>query len=652
MIDGHYYDPPSKLEELEEWGEDDEPTNTHADTDGMDASDADDVGGERGEIASSRVQEEEEEEEQEQEQEQEAYVSATNSPRAWAPSSAQERAQGMMGGGGVGALDLSRLSGGDKTTGGRGNASPEKAGRSARKGKKWQTVKTSLVDVSPEMSPSSSPSATPVHGDGDGKHLGGQPNAGRGAMAVARRDEPSEDEGDVSEDSDASSSTSRSTSRLSSITSTTASARTTKPSSPRATPHSASMPHSPLEPPAANRVQAVEEAGEDEEGELPQMYPRGEHGGPEYWGRGYSSLTHRSILEGFRALEEGGVQDVVKGEAFALVLADLCQLLLEQTHAHLPVLLQELRRHYRVDETVASALTQEQIDELNERGMSIGRPLEAVLTILRQIKREVLDLSRSVHSSHKERLRSGALPWVFFEEFPMVTAVEGCAAPYREPLSLSEDGTADSGVGDVEEARVGCGALARKEFEWDESLSVSILLRAFLTEYHSSYVTERSLVAQSQLLPRSGKRPEVMMNRQFVRDVPSLLRLNGAPPPGESPEDKVRYVYDAIVKAVEGNTEKAQRVTIVCNQNLGVYLYEKLVQVYSDQTDFLVMQTGEHSLDLRTMRRGVVALFESVFRLSPVESVTENEGSLLKAMVKVDFVHKNVSYKFSKPLER
>jgi hypothetical protein len=42
---------------------------------------------------------------------------------------------------------------------------------------------------------------------------------------------------------------------------------------------------------------------------------------------------------------------------------------------------------------------------------------------------------------------------------------------------------------------------------------------------------------------RSGKRPEVMMNRQFVRDVPSLLRLNGAPPPGDSPEDKVHIFF-------------------------------------------------------------------------------------------------------------
>eukprot|EP00277_Geminigera_cryophila_P018740 CAMPEP_0179434028 /NCGR_PEP_ID=MMETSP0799-20121207/18344_1 /TAXON_ID=46947 /ORGANISM="Geminigera cryophila, Strain CCMP2564" /LENGTH=181 /DNA_ID=CAMNT_0021212401 /DNA_START=54 /DNA_END=599 /DNA_ORIENTATION=- len=175
-------------------------------------------------------------------------------------------------------------------------------------------------------------------------------------------------------------------------------------------------------------------------------------------------------------------------------------------------------------------------------------------------------------------------------------------------------------------------------------------LRVFLTEYHTSYVTERSLVAQSQLLPRSGKRPEVMMNRQFVRDVPTLLKLNGTPPPGESPEDKVRYVYDAIVGAVEGNTEKAQRITIVCNQNLGVFLYEKLVNVYANQTEFLVMQTGQHSLDLRTLRRGVVAVFESVFRLSPCESITENEGDLLKATVRVDFVHKSVSYRFTKPL--
>eukprot|EP00802_Teleaulax_amphioxeia_P006774 Tamp_06779.p1 GENE.Tamp_06779~~Tamp_06779.p1 ORF type:complete len:463 (+),score=110.77 Tamp_06779:144-1391(+) len=403
---------------------------------------------------------------------------------------------------------------------------------------------------------------------------------------------------------------------------------------------------------AAKPGEATNALDEEEEGDVPEISWQSEHGGAEYWGREYSSLTHRSILEGFRALEGAGVQELVKGEALALVFAELSLLVLEQTHWHLPVLLQELRRHYRVDETVESALTQTQIDELNERGMSISRPLEAALTILRQLKREGIELSRMVHASHKARLRSGSMPWEFFEMFPMMAPDAGSAASSRDLPALSADATAESGAGDAEGTGDGPEVLLRKEFEWDEAQSVSLQLRAFLSEYHSSYVTERSLVAQSQLLPRSGKRPEVMMNRQFVRDVPSLLRLNGAPPPGESPEDKVRYVYDAIVKAVEGNTEKAQRVTIVCNQNLGVYLYEKLVHLYSDQTDFLVMQTGEHSLDLRTMRRGVVAVFESVFRLCPAESVTENEGALLKAMVKVDFVHKNVSYKFSKPMDR
>ena len=160
------------------------------------------------------------------------------------------------------------------------------------------------------------------------------------------------------------------------------------------------------------------------------------------------------------------------------------------------VLLQELRRHYRVDETVESALTQTQIDELNERGMSISRPLEAALAILRQLKREGIELSRMVHASHKARLRAGSMPWEFFEMFPMKASVAGSAASSRDPRTVSADATAESGAGDAEGTRDGPEVLLRKEFEWDEAQSVSLQLRAFLSEYHSSYVTERSLVAQ------------------------------------------------------------------------------------------------------------------------------------------------------------
>jgi hypothetical protein len=49
------------------------------------------------------------------------------------------------------------------------------------------------------------------------------------------------------------------------------------------------------------------------------------------------------------------------------------------------VLLHELRRHYSVDEMTEAVLSPPEIEQLQERGMSIVRPLEAVLTILRQV---------------------------------------------------------------------------------------------------------------------------------------------------------------------------------------------------------------------------------------------------------------------------
>ena len=340
MIDGQFYDPSSRLEELEEWAEEDETTDTDAEADSMDAGDTSDgTGGDGDEVGSSRAGGGEEEEEEEEEED--AYVSAANSPQVSAPSSPREGGGG--GGVGVGALDLSSLSGGSKgetASVGPAIARGERAGGSPRKtprdkGKKWQSVKTTLVEVSPQASPNASPGASPsgspLHADGNGKHLGG---VGPGRGAVVRREEASEDEGDVSEDSDGSTATSRSTSRSSSVNSTTASARTTKPSSPRAMAYSASAEQSSV---AAKPGEATNALDEEEEGDVPEISWQSEHGGAEYWGREYSSLTHRSILEGFRALEGAGVQELVKGEALALVFAELSLLVLEQTHWHLPV---------------------------------------------------------------------------------------------------------------------------------------------------------------------------------------------------------------------------------------------------------------------------------------------------------------------------
>jgi hypothetical protein len=54
----------------------------------------------------------------------------------------------------------------------------------------------------------------------------------------------------------------------------------------------------------------------------------------------------------------------------------------------------------------------------------------------------------------------------------------------------------------------------------------------------------------------------------------------------------VRSAYHSLVQAVGGSTEKAQRVSVVANQNLGVYLYEKMCAKFSERKDVAVMQVG------------------------------------------------------------
>mmetsp|Transcript_10838 Transcript_10838/g.17021 ORF Transcript_10838/g.17021 Transcript_10838/m.17021 type:complete len:144 (-) Transcript_10838:101-532(-) len=143
-----------------------------------------------------------------------------------------------------------------------------------------------------------------------------------------------------------------------------------------------------------------------------------------------------------------------------------------------------------------------------------------------------------------------------------------------------------------------------------------------------------------------------MINKQFARDVPSLLQLNGVPCPGENDEDKIRFAYEAIVKAVDGNTEKAQRITLVANQNLGVHMYEQLVRAYANQPDLAVMQEGEHHLDIKTTRRGIIVVFDALFRLQPMDSTEMGKGDIVRGLSRVDFVKKAFSVSFTKPKSR
>ena len=213
--------------------------------------------------------------------------------------------------------------------------------------KAFQAIKTTFVDASPSASPGASPASSPSLADGVGKAL----LARRAGMGGRETEDETLDQGTESDDmsdsgsqSDDASANSRSSgSRSASSRYSTASkgqvsaassvgskasgsqARSSASSYGSAlhASSSASLSSAGVSTAAASAADTLAAAaaaamgsgdpgpsqarapGHEEDDELEERMRQmvSEHGGAERWGRQYSSLTHRSILEGFRALE-------------------------------------------------------------------------------------------------------------------------------------------------------------------------------------------------------------------------------------------------------------------------------------------------------------------------------------------------------------
>ena len=213
--------------------------------------------------------------------------------------------------------------------------------------KAFQAIKTTFVDASPSASPGASPASSPSLADGVGKAL----LARRAGMGGRETEDETLDQGTESDDmsdsgsqsDDASANSSSSGSRSASSRYSTASKGQvsaassvgskasgsqawSSASSYNSALHassSASLSSAGVSTAAASAADTLAAAaaaamgsgdpgpsqarapGHEEDDELEERMRQmvSEHGGAERWGRQYSSLTHRSILEGFRALE-------------------------------------------------------------------------------------------------------------------------------------------------------------------------------------------------------------------------------------------------------------------------------------------------------------------------------------------------------------
>eukprot|EP01087_Luapelamoeba_hula_P011988 TRINITY_DN3335_c0_g1_i1.p1 TRINITY_DN3335_c0_g1~~TRINITY_DN3335_c0_g1_i1.p1 ORF type:complete len:866 (-),score=135.46 TRINITY_DN3335_c0_g1_i1:127-2724(-) len=88
-----------------------------------------------------------------------------------------------------------------------------------------------------------------------------------------------------------------------------------------------------------------------------------------------------------------------------------------------------------------------------------------------------------------------------------------------------------------------------------------------------------------------------IINRQFARDVPSLIRINGKPPSGRTDNEKSVNAYSTLMKETKNDAKFVSLIMQLANQNLGIVVYEKLVKHFWEM-GLVVKQSWQHYLDI------------------------------------------------------
>ncbi|EKX53165.1 hypothetical protein GUITHDRAFT_100874 [Guillardia theta CCMP2712] len=179
-------------------------------------------------------------------------------------------------------------------------------------------------------------------------------------------------------------------------------------------------------------------------------------------------------------------------------------------------------------------------------------------------------------------------------------------------------------------------------------------LKEWLANFDKNFCVPGSLCATSMVLSAIRKKPELIMNKQFFRDVNgNLIRIEGKALPSlenfqraaaksgitnvDLREHRARLAYEQILQLSSGEEELASLISRIANQNLGIAVYERVIRhVESEENPVIVMQTeDQHYIDIRRNSRDLVVVhFEGIFRLLPADAIESLESaSVLHASI-------------------
>jgi len=208
------------------------------------------------------------------------------------------------------------------------------------------------------------------------------------------------------------------------------------------------------------------------------------------------------------------------------------------------------------------------------------------------------------------------------------------------PIDLTRTSTPQRAVGEVDMTAV------KRAANHSPILSHSkVLLAEWLPKFQAHYHVPGALVTTSLEIKRAhASRPPLLLNRQFCRDIAGgLLRVEGTSMPtkrkfleaasrrDKTYEDTVLYSYawKRILNTAQKNTELAQFVTTLANQNLGINLYEHVCKALCDADpaqSLAVLQTGQHSVNVSRLAHDneqVQVRFEAIFETRPIDFIED-----------------------------
>mmetsp|Transcript_5031 Transcript_5031/g.8094 ORF Transcript_5031/g.8094 Transcript_5031/m.8094 type:complete len:325 (-) Transcript_5031:49-1023(-) len=216
--------------------------------------------------------------------------------------------------------------------------------------------------------------------------------------------------------------------------------------------------------------------------------------------------------------------------------------------------------------------------------------------------------------------------------------------PEFEVEGLSDE-YSDSEEEDVEEQPL--------RFPQDPSRDETEELEKFLTSYFEKYPRD----SNTRTL-KGVEGAEVTVSKQFRRDLPTMIRVNGKKADGEDDDSRTVFAYQVIKQAAEGLKPKkkgAKRspedIMGIANQNLGIYLYESIVKRYEvEDKSVSVMQAGHHYIDITTADNGLSVGLVAYFKLHNADNL-EIQPWLIQSSILVDLREAKVKISYSKPVQ-